>query len=160
MLQARLNSPYTPDSQHTDYLAAEFSEIVSYCGLDNSTYTLSPSATYASYAAVNYTSTTAVSTSTAVATTCAGQTIPTTAVEAAASKARRQLLDDSTANANVSTVCETLAVNYQVTTGDLVTASGNNDCNFTSALCLPQTCELLQVSDGETWLVSSSRTSV
>lgn len=152
VLQTRLNSPYTPDSQHTDYIAAEFSEIVSYCGLDNNTYSLSPSATYASYLAVNYTSTSAASSETAGVTSCAGQTIPTTALnDATGSRHRRQLLDDLTANSNVSAICESLAVEHQVTTGDLVVASGNNKCNFTSNLCLPQTCELLEVSEGETW---------
>lgn len=143
-LQARLKAPYTPDSQHTDYMAAELSEIFSYCGPVNNAYTLSPDATYTSYTAVNYTSTISVSTTPAAATTCAGQTIPTTAIDATTFQDKRQLLDGSTTNANVSALCETLAVSYQVITGDLVIASGNNDCVFNRTLCLPQTCELLR----------------
>lgn len=146
-VQTRLNSPYVPNSQHTDYLAVEFAAIVDYCGYDNTTYTVNQ--VYASYTTAS-TTTTAISSATSsassTAATCSGQTIATTA-----SVARRQLVDDSEAFANVSSTCEEMAVEYGVTSGDLVMAAGNTDCNTTVPLCVPNECYVQEVSDGETW---------
>ncbi len=47
--------------------------------------------------------------------------------------------------------CNSLSQTYSVTTGDLQSISGNDDCSFNTTICVPLGCELAQVSNDQSW---------
>ena len=49
--------------------------------------------------------------------------------------------------------CNELAGQYSVATGELFYATANDDCYSMDLVCVPEACQLLRVSAGDTWYV-------
>ena len=123
-------SPYLPDQDYSDYLAAQYQDIIDVC---NATlpdliirappeYSDAPPPPPRPFSGTNGTTFTNG--------TCSGQMI-----ESGFSQKG----------------CDELSQKYSVTTGDLQAATGNDDCAMTTLVCVPDACTLKQVSAGATW---------
>ena len=161
----RINSPFLPNSDESDYLIKQYQDIADVCNV-----TMPPSLIRAlpSYPAAptpiylppgtdpnaNLTDSSS--------TVCSGQTI-------SASSSKRdtmqlternpellELEEDYSGYARVKRAsagsCNSLSLTYGVTTGDLQSISGNDDCSFnTSSVCIPLECEVAQVGSNQSW---------
>ena len=87
---------------------------------------------------------------------CSGQTISASTKKRADRSA--ELEDDYTAHSRVKRgsvgSCDYVSQTYGVTTGDLQTITGADDCSFDNpSVCVPLKCDITQVSDNQTWWV-------
>ena len=62
-------------------------------------------------------------------------------------------IDVRYASAEGLDACNELAGLYSVATGELVYATSNDDCYSMDLVCVPEACQLLRVSAGDTWYV-------
>ena len=126
MMYQRLNSPYLPDHDYSDYLIQQYQDILDVC---NATQTMPelvirapPDYATAVPPLLNISGTGDSS--------CTGQTIV------------KSTLDP---NAN----CNSIAQAFNVATGDVQAATGSNDCALsTASICLPAPCTLQRISVG------------
>lgn len=57
----------------------------------------------------------------------------------------------SATNSSAET-CDSLSQTFGVTTGDLHSVSGTDNCSFnTSSICVPLECEVAQLDSNQTW---------
>ena len=159
----RISSPYLPDSDYSDYLISQYQDIIDVCnatmpdlvirappeyenapppgpgltfGTNNATISAGNTTSHAPYP-MNTTihgpypmNSTSVNGTGAISNTCQGQLIQPS---------------------NIRTTCNDLAQAYSVTTGDLQSATGNDDCRLTAPVCVPAACTLKKVPANATW---------
>jgi len=119
MMHQRLSSPYLADSDFSDYLVGQFTDMQSVC-TTTMALTTRTIVTYAPATAFpNFPTTT--TTSVPANATCTGQLI---------SPKSPPLL------------CDQLSTTYGVTTGDLIAVTQDWSCGFTSPICVPRNCSL------------------
>lgn len=127
----RINSPFLPDSDHSDYMIEQYQDILDVCSVimpdtvvrQLPSYAAAPSPTYlppGTDPAGNNTS--------GGSQTCAGQSLASSGMS-----------------------CNDISQKYGVTTGDLHSASGTDDCSFSGTLCLPAACSVAQLGSNITW---------
>ena len=139
IFHARVTSDFLPDTDYSEYLVDEFQDIQAVCQTTVGELLTRPLPHYAhatehpSYASSTTTPTTTTS-STPTATACAGREVDVTA-------ALGEELD----------ACNYLALEYGVATGSLMIATASRECYSPSLVCVPQSCRLLQVEEGDTW---------
>lgn len=159
----RINSPFLPDTDESDDLIAQFQDITDVC---NRTLPLTVIRAPPSYPAAPPpvtlppgTDPNENSTNTSGA-TCVGQTISSGNTKRDEAQVERrdnemvELEEDYSGYARVKRAaagaCDSLSQTYGVTTGDLQSASGTDDCSFTaSSICVPLKCEVTQVGDNQ-----------
>ncbi|KAI0856210.1 hypothetical protein F4860DRAFT_493672 [Xylaria cubensis] len=133
-LYARVTSPFLPDSDHSDYLVDQLYDIQDICNVTVPDYTVRLLDWYDTAPPLTSTdlggSATVTSTSTAppATTTCVGQNV----------------------KENSSTTCDSLSLRYGVSTGALQWFSNSDTCDTSGGVCLPESCNLKQVMNGET----------
>jgi hypothetical protein len=133
ILHQRLSSPFLEDTDWTQNLITQFHDIEANCS------TSIPLATSSSTLFVGTvpkpaptaTATISESASGSATTTCAGQLVSPTSAQFR---------------------CRKIADTYGVPDGEIVVASGSQDCEFDTPLCLPAPCELdIITTFDETW---------
>lgn len=77
---------------------------------------------------------------------CIGVTLDTSS---SACQVVNTTLGVTTSNATIA--CEQLSVLYNVATGDLIQFTGGADCYSENNVCVPASCNLIQVQEGDTW---------
>jgi hypothetical protein len=122
-MHQRLSSPYLPDSDHSDYLVGQFSDMQSVCSTSMA-LTTRALPTYANATVIPTTTTSSTATA-----TCVGQIIQP---------------------ATPALSCDQLSQKYGVTTGDLNVITGDWDCGFTSPICAPSNCTVDYIPFGQT----------
>lgn len=124
----RINSPFLPDSDHSDYLVSQFQDIQDVCNITMmpTLLRISPPG-YEVGTPPNYT---LPSNSSDKNSTCMGQTLSSSGPS-----------------------CDQLSQQYGVATGDLQAATGTDDCTFYGTVCVPNNCTLTQISGNTTWYV-------
>ncbi|KAL8699133.1 MAG: hypothetical protein Q9201_006182 [Fulgogasparrea decipioides] len=128
MMYQRLTSPYLPEHDYSDYLIGQYQDILDVCNYTNKMPELvirvPPDYTTAVPPTLEFNVT--------ADTTCTGQTIV------------KSTLDP---NAN----CNTIAQAFNVATGDVQAATGDDNCAIsTTSICLPAPCTLHQIGTDET----------
>lgn len=161
----RINSPFLPDTDESDYLIEQYQDITDVCKVTVlpsliralPSYPSAPRPTYLDPGTEPNTNSTVPTD-----TTCGGQTI-----SASSSKrgdyeiAKRkpdtiEVEEDYSGSARVkrasSGSCESLSQAYGVTTGDLQSVTGSDNCSFNaSSVCVPVRCEVTQVGNNQSW---------
>lgn len=136
MWRQRLMSPLLPQGEQTDYILKQYDAIQSNCSTSLAVTTYGTTLSVATAAATVADSTTATTTSTNTAsidsTSCLGQLI--------------QPFDNYRSCFNISDT-------YNVSTGAIVAATGDQSCEFSSPICLPLPCEIDIVWDHPSWYV-------
>ncbi|KAK3674232.1 hypothetical protein LTR78_005701 [Recurvomyces mirabilis] len=119
----RINSPFLPDSDYSDYLVDQFQDIQDVCNVTVSDTILRVSPPgYAIGVTPNYTLLGSTPPSGSPASSaCLGQTLSTG-----------------------SGACDTLSTTYGVTTGDLQQITNSTTCTFSGSICVPNKCALSQ----------------
>lgn len=95
-------------------------------------------------------------------TTCSGQTISASSSKRDGMEPAERdpqllvLAEDYSGYARVKRAsagtCDSLSQTYGVTTGDLQSITGTDDCSFnTSSICVPLKCEVAQVGNNQSW---------
>jgi len=128
----RINSPFLPDTDYSDYLIDQYQDIQDVCNVRMPDtlvrtlpeYVLAPSPTYL----LPGTDPADNSTASSGNGTCAGQTLESSGGS-----------------------CNALSQQYGVRTGDLQAAAGTDDCSFTGSLCVPSACNLGQIIANVSW---------
>ncbi|SLM40550.1 LysM domain [Lasallia pustulata] len=159
----RINSPFLPDTDESDFLIEQFQDITDVCNVTMPpsliralpSYPAAPSPTYLPPGTDPNANMTASN-----GATCGGQTI-------AASSSKRddikiaerdpkllELEEDYSGYARVKRAsagsCDSLSQTYGVTTGDLQSITGTDDCSFNaSSICVPLKCEVAQVGNNQ-----------
>ncbi|KAK6449891.1 hypothetical protein FP744_10006141 [Trichoderma asperellum] len=133
MWRQRLLNPFIQDGDSSAYLLDQYNLIQENCST-SLPVTTSSSTLFVSNALVTATSASgtlppSTTTSSGAATTCAGQ-----------------LISPPTAS---NIYCQELAEQYNVTTGDLMAATNDPFCVFTSPICLPLACDGEIIWDGQ-----------
>ncbi|KAL8831398.1 MAG: hypothetical protein Q9170_005312 [Blastenia crenularia] len=159
----RINSPFLPDTDESDDLIAQFQDITDVCNRTMPLTVIRAPPTYpAAPPPVTLppgTDPNANSTDTSV-TSCAGQTISSGSSkrdELQVEKRDPELMefeDDHSGYARVKRAaagsCDSLSQTYGVTTGDLQTITGNDNCSSTtSPICVPLKCAVTQVGNNQ-----------
>ncbi|KAI1827702.1 hypothetical protein F4861DRAFT_535908 [Xylaria intraflava] len=157
----RINSPFLPDSDYSDYLIEQFQDIKDVCNvtvLDSliralPAYAAAPTPTFLPPGTDpnengSYTG------------PCNGQVIASSAVrrdDSAVHEADKQVVlpNDFSGPARIeraaSGSCDALSTKYGVPTGGLQAATASDDCSITSSsICVPLSCQISQVSAGQT----------
>ncbi|RMZ84792.1 hypothetical protein DV737_g978, partial [Chaetothyriales sp. CBS 132003] len=157
MLQARVESPYLPDSDYADFLVDQLQDVADVCNIttlgDISTrplfgYDTAPSPTSQSFG----NSTTSTGSSVSASATCTGQVVSGNQQKRGQQYAnvhnRADRVDqiDERQDSN----CDALSQKYGVTTGDLQTITNSDRCVISVAVCVPVACTLQQVSINST----------
>ncbi len=161
----RINSPFLPDADESDYLIEQFQDITDVCNVSMPSsliralpsYPAAPSPTYLPPGTDPNANSTASNSG-----TCDGQTI-----SASSSKLRHidsaehgpdflGFRKDHTGYARVKHAsagsCDSLSETYGVTTGDLQSSTGTDDCSFSaSSICVPLRCDVVQVGNNQSW---------
>ena len=142
MFHQRLSSAYLPYADYSDYLVEQYQDIQDVCttAMPELTtrgpfyYGVAPTSTDSTNttAATN----TATTTNTTASAICLGQTIDT---------------GSTVTTTNATVACNQLSLEFSVSTGDLLSATGSDDCYAPDPVCLPAPCSLLQVPAGATW---------
>lgn len=161
----RINSPYLPDTDESDYLIEQYQDVTDVCNVTMPpsliralpSYPAAPSPTYLTPGTDPNANLTASN-----GATCGGQIIST-------SDSKRDnmeiierdselfgLENDYSDYARVERAsagsCDSISQTYGVTTGDLQSITGTDDCSFnTSSICVPLKCEVAQVGNGQSW---------
>ncbi|KAI0467969.1 hypothetical protein F4859DRAFT_517504 [Xylaria cf. heliscus] len=167
----RINSPFLPDSDYSDYLIEQYQDIKDVC---NVTMPDSLIRALPSYAAAP--SPTILPPGTdpnengTLPGSCNGQMITSSTTKREYSPAheaheRPILPRDFSGKARVkratSGACDALSTKYGVPTGGLQAATGADDCSITSSpVCVPLSCQVSQVVDGQTCASIASSLSV
>lgn len=137
MWRQRLLSPFLPNSTFTSYLLDSYKLIQQNC--------------FTSLPVTTSSSTLFVSLSTATATSTSGlNTVSTTSGAPATTTCAGQLIQPPSSGI---AFCQNLADQYNVTTGDVMEATGDLMCGFTSPICLPLPCNGEVIYDGQSWYV-------
>jgi hypothetical protein len=124
MLCYRVTLNYLPDMDYSEYLVDQLQDIADVCSTSIPDITLRALPTY------NPISTTIPSpTRAAPVTTCLGQTV-------------------SSASAPVG--CDAISKTYSVSTGDIQASTNSDKYVFSSSICLPMGCGLIQTKSGDT----------
>lgn len=162
----RINSPFLPDTDESDYLITQYQDITDICNVTMPpslirvlpSYPAAPSPTYLMPGTDPNANLTVSN-----GAPCGGQTIST-------SNSKRdyteeiierdsELLEvenDYSGHARVKRAsagsCDSISQTYGVTTGDLQSITGTDDCaSNTSSICVPLKCEVAQVGNGQSW---------
>ncbi|KAK4555183.1 hypothetical protein LTR86_007479 [Recurvomyces mirabilis] len=128
----RINSPFLPDSDYSDYLVDQFQDIQDVCNVtvSDTLLRISPPG-YALGATPNYTLPGSTpSGSSPASSACLGQTL-----------------------SSGSGACDTLSTTYGVTTGDLQQITNSTTCTFSGSVCVPNKCALTQTGTNASWQV-------
>jgi LysM repeat protein len=129
MMFKRLSSPYLPDSDHSDYLIAQYQDVLDVCNATNNMPELviraPPDYATATPPPLNFSN---IPTDTS----CTGG----------------QYIVGSTLDPNAN--CATISQAFNVATGDVQAATNSSDCKSTSNFCLPASCKLYTVASGDT----------
>ncbi|KAI1171674.1 hypothetical protein F4777DRAFT_582718 [Nemania sp. FL0916] len=134
-LHARVISPFLPGSDHSDYLVDQLYDIQDVCNVTLPDYTVRLLDWYDM--APPLTSSNLVSTMPnspsnsplpSASTICTGQSVV----------------------AGSNATCDTLSLQYGVSTGTLQWFSSSDTCNVSSCACLPQACNLKRTTEGDT----------
>jgi hypothetical protein len=131
ILWHRVNSAFLPDTEHSDYLLEQFQDIQDVCQLIMPETVVRAIPNYAAAPNITY---------------LPPGTDPannSSAPSASPSNCTGQLLSPA------SSGCDSLSQRYGVTTGDLQTATGSDDCTISNTTCVPQACTVKQVNDGD-----------
>lgn len=130
MWKQRLLSPHLVVSDFTDYLIEQFEDLQGNCST-TMPYTTSAATLFLTVGATATTSGVAATTSGSIAasTTCSGQVIPVSSPPLG---------------------CNSLSDMYNVTTGDLRTATADGECLITVPICVPLPCDV-EVIWGGVW---------
>ena len=158
----RVNSPYLPDNDESDDLIEQYQDITDVCNVTMPpsliralpSYPAAPSPTYLPPGTdpnANLTSSTDG--------TCGGQTISasnTKRDEKELAEHFSEHAEDHTGYARIRRAsagsCDSLSQTYGVTTGDLQSVTGTDDCAFNaSSVCVPLRCEITQVGNNQSW---------
>lgn len=127
----RINSPFLPDTDYSDFLIDQFQDIQDVCNItvtSPETY-IRPLPNYAAAPAPSYLPIgTDPNNNTTSPTSCAGQSIN---------------IDGNS--------CDSLSITYGVTTGDLQAAANSTDCSIAQTLCLPLRCDVTQITNPMAW---------
>ena len=161
----RINSPFLPDSDESDYLIEQYQDITDVCNVTMlpsliraiPSYPSAPEPTYLDPGTEPNTNST-VSTNA----TCGGQTISASSSKrgnyelAERSPDAIEVEEDYSGFARVrrasSGSCEQVSQTYGVTTGDLQSITGSDDCSFNvSSICVPEKCEVTEVGSNQSW---------
>jgi hypothetical protein len=128
-------SPLLPKDDHTDYLLKQYDAIQSNCS------TSLPVTTYGTTLSL------ATATATASGSTAAMSTTAT------ASPASVPCFGQLVQPFDRYRSCFNISDTYNVSTGAIVAATGEIDCEFYSPICLPFPCEIDVVWDNPSWYV-------
>ena len=159
----RINSPFLPDADESDYLIEQYQDIIDVCNVTMPpsliralpSYPAAPTPTYLPPGTDPNANVTALN-----STTCGGQTISGSSDKRdriQLPKRSSELLEnvDHGGYARVKRAsagsCNSLSQTYGVTTGDLQSISGADDCFFHTSVCVPLKCELAQVLNNQSW---------
>lgn len=132
LLNLRLSSPFlAAGADYTTYLLGQYSDLQSYCTTSMALTTASTSLVLGTMTVPTTTAAADTGTSSAAApsTTCAGQIIPVPAKTQS---------------------CHTLSLQYGVTTGDLIILTKDWQCQISSPICAPLSCDTMKIGWGET----------
>ena len=133
----RLQSPFLPLVNYTNYLLDQWEDMQSVCG------TTIPMTTSSS--------TLYVGPATATATGLVSTSVPSTTVPSApASTTCAGQLANTADNDGIPYGCSELAKNYSVSTGAAMFASNDNLCDVDTQVCLPLPCSIDQIGFTET----------
>ena len=161
----RLNSPFLPDSDESDSLIEQYQDITDVCNVTMPPSLIRALPSYAAAPSPTYlppdTDPNTNSTTSTVA-TCGGQTISASTTKRDKRKHTEPdpgpvgFEDDSGGYARVKRAsigsCDALSQTYGVTTGDLQSITGTDDCSFnTSSICVPLKCVVTQVGNNQSW---------
>ncbi|KAJ5135679.1 uncharacterized protein N7515_004957 [Penicillium bovifimosum] len=124
MWRQRLMSPLLPKGEHTEYLLKQYDAIQSYCSK--------------SLAVTTYGTTLSVATPTATADSTIAMSSTASASSASAS-CLGQLIQPFD---KYYRSCFEISDTYNVSTGAIVAATGDQSCQFDSPICLPLPCEI------------------
>ena len=164
----RINSPFLPDTDESDYLIGQYQDILDVC---NATmppsliralpaYPDAPTPSYLPPGTDPGTVTSPMNDS-----SCAGQTVTTANTKRDAAELPlaeleiSESLRDSTSIARVKRAsggsCDSLSQTYGVTTGSVQSITGTEDCSLNgSSICVPLRCQVAQVKNNDLWSVS------
>ncbi|KAF6223147.1 hypothetical protein HO173_013268 [Letharia columbiana] len=159
----RINSPFLPDTDESDYLIEQYQDITDVCNVTMPpsliralpSYPAAPSPPYLTPGTDPNANLTA-----SISGTCGGQTISRSnskrdGMEVAERDSELlELENDYSGYARVKRAsagsCDSLSQSYGVTTGDLQSITGNDDCSFSaSSICVPLKCEVAQVGNDQ-----------
>ena len=161
----RINSPFLPDNDESDDLIEQYQDIADVCNVTMPpsliralpSYPAAPSPTYLPPGTDPNANSTASS-----GATCGGQTISASTVKRDEIELIEpdpdlaKLEEDYGGYARVKRAsagsCDSLSQTYGVTTGDLQSVTGTDDCAFnSSSICVPLKCDVTQVSNNQSW---------
>lgn len=161
----RINSPFLPDSDESDYLIEQYQDIIDVCNATMPSSLIRALPSYPAAPAPTYlppgTDPNANLTASSDA-TCGGQTISASSGKrddselAERDREKYELDEDYSGYARVKRAsagsCDSLSQVYGVATGDLQATTGIDDCSFnTTSICVPLACEVSQVGNNESW---------
>ncbi len=161
----RINSPFLPDNDESDSLIEQYQDITDVCNVTMPPSLIRALPSYAAAPSPTYlppdTDPNANST-TSTGATCGGQTISASTTKRDERKSAERgpglvdLEDDHGGYARVKRAstgsCDALSQTYGVTTGDLQSITGTDDCLInTSSICVPLKCEVSQVGNNQSW---------
>jgi hypothetical protein len=166
MLYQRLSSPYLPDLDYSDYLVGQFYDVQAVC-----TTTLAAGLTTRDLP--NYTPLpipgiyVPLSPPPKSKVQCGGgqvlgawpsqSTSPTATTPTSSAKLRRVPQSTGAAPAQTPLSCDGLSKHYGVATGDLLIATGSDNCTLPPfPVCVPAPCEVITVPRNTTWYVKGS----
>ena len=161
----RINSPFLPDTDESDYLIQQYQDITDICNVTMSPSLIRALPSYPSAPGPTYLDPgTEPNTNSTVSTdaTCGGQVISASSSKRGISELAERSPDtieveeDYSGSARVrrasSGSCESLSQRYGVTTGDLQSITGSDACSFNvSSICVPEKCEVTQVGNNQSW---------
>ena len=161
----RINSPYLPDTDESDDLIEQYQDITDVCNVTMPPSLIRSLPSYPAAPAPTYLppgTDPNANTTTDTSATCGGQVIsPISSKRDELQLIERdpELLEhgeDSNGSGRVKRAsagsCDAISNTYGVTTGDLQSIIGTDDCSFnTSSVCLPLKCEITQVGSNQTW---------
>ena len=164
----RINSPFLPDTDESDYLIEQYQDIMDVCNATMPPSLIRALPAYANAPAPTYIPPGTGSgnvTASSNGSACAGQTIVTGNTkrdETRLTPANFEItgsLGHSTSIARIKRTsigsCDFISQHYGVTTGDVQSITGTDDCSFGgSSICVPLRCQISQVKDNDTWSVS------
>ena len=161
----RINSPFLPDADESDYLIEQYQDMIDLCNATMPlsliralpSYPVAPTPAYLPPGTDPSANLTASNDA-----TCGGQSISPTSDkrddnERAEGDAELLELDEDysgyarTRRASAES-CDSLSQTYGVATGDLQSSTGTDDCSFNnSSICVPLKCDVSQIGSDESW---------
>ncbi|TGJ84518.1 hypothetical protein E0Z10_g4228 [Xylaria hypoxylon] len=129
-LYERVTSPLSPNSEHPDYLVDQLYDIQDMCNVTLPDYTVRLLDWY--------------DTAPPLTSSDLGPSATPTLTAPCDNDVGRNVKESSSAT------CDSLSLQYGVSTGALQWLSNSDNCDRSSGACLPEACNLRQVTDGET----------